>query len=101
MVQANALLQENENSNKSVAAKPNVVGPAKAGVAAAPGRRFGTALSINTNAAVPSALTGKSLPTAAPKPTAAPAPSAAAALPLDHVTAADIAGAMDIDIADR
>ncbi len=102
MMQANALLQENENSSKSIAAKPNMVGQAKAGLAAAPGRKFGTALSINTNAPVSSGLAGKSLPAAAaPKPTAAPAPSAAAALPLDHVTAADIAGAMDIDVADR
>ncbi len=102
MMQANALLQENENSTKSVAAKPNAVGPAKAGVAAAPSRRFGTSLSINTNAPVPSTLAGKSVPAAAaPRPTAVPAPAAAAALPLDHVTAADIAGAMDIDIADR
>ncbi len=102
MMQANALLQENENSTKSTAAKPVVVGQAKAGVAAAPSRRFGTSLSINTNAPVSTGLAGKSLPTtAAPKPTAAPAPSAAAAPPLDHVTAADIAGAMDIDIADR
>jgi hypothetical protein len=102
MMQANALLQENENSSKSIAAKPILVGPAKAGAGAAPSRRFGTSLSINTNAPVSTGLAGKGLPTtAAAKPAAAPVLSAPAALPLDHVTAADIAGAMDIDIADR
>ena len=103
MMQATSLLQENENSTKAMAAKPGAMGIAKPGAGAVPSRRFGTALSVNTNVPVPSStLAGKGALAAAqaPKPAAASTISAPP-LSLDHVTAADVAGAMDIDVADR
>ena len=103
MMQATSLMQENENSSKAIGSKPNAAAAmAKPGAAAVPSRRFGTALSVNTNVPVPSIVSAKGVPAAAaqpPKPTVMS--SAASSAPPDHVTAADIAGAMDIDIADR
>ncbi len=101
-MQATSLLQENENSSKSIAAKPSLVGNAKQGASGAPAsRRFGTAISVNTNVPVPSTAAGKALPTAMPAAKTAATSSFATSAPADNVTAADIAGAMDIDIADR
>ncbi len=95
------MLQENENA-KSMAAKSGAM-MSKPGAAAAPSRKFGTSLSINTNVPVQSSLPGKGLaPTSqAPKPVVPASSYTIAAAPLDNVTAADIAGAMDIDVADR
>ncbi|KAJ1472331.1 hypothetical protein T484DRAFT_1840773 [Baffinella frigidus] len=85
------------DDSRSLAALRNVAASKGPAAAAAP-RRFGTAISVNTN-------------NAAPKAVPAGKPAIASSLPThtannygppsDNITPADVVGALDIDMADR
>ena len=109
LLQVEEDMSHNENSHAAKSSK--FLGNAQGGKAAtsvAAVRKFGTALSTNIQPATSAAAISKSIP-----PTAVPVPQRpilASCIqnyqPMLHtytdgITAADVAGAMDIDIADR
>jgi len=84
--------------NRSLTSLNRVAAAKGAGASAAP-RRFGTSLSVNTNNAQPKGAAPAGKPAMASSTQSHGAQSYAA--PTDNVTAADVVGALDIDMADR
>jgi hypothetical protein len=94
--------QANENADTEMR-NQKILASGKAGASAAP-RRFGTALSLNSNNAAPKAAAiGKAAPALVSNANAPHLTAQNRAEPTtrDNVTPGDVAGALDIDQADR